>query len=334
MNILNNLLLSIINVINAVIPSYGVAIMVFTLLVKLCVMPLDLKSRRSMQRMAKLNPKMEALKKKYGADQEKYNQKVQELYQKEKINPLSGCLPMLISMPILFAMFAAMRVVANEQLVRQFLTFMSHPDMDIYTMTEPFLWIKNLWMPDTPFHTVLPDLASLQIIDLDIWNRISAQLAGEGVIPAALNLANRDALTAYISDVVTPFLRSPEYAVYLKPIPGLESINLIVFSLTFFEHFNGLYILPILAIVTQIISQKMTTAQQAVSPQGQQQSSQNMMLWMFSFMSLWFCSTSSGAFSIYWVFSNIYMMVQQIAFAKYFEWQDRKAATAQEVGIR
>ena len=89
MNILNDILLAIINLINQVIPSYGVAIIVFTLLIKLCVLPLDLKSRRSMQRMSALNPKLEALKQKYGNDQERYNQKVQELYQKEKISPLS-----------------------------------------------------------------------------------------------------------------------------------------------------------------------------------------------------------------------------------------------------
>ena len=139
MNILNDILLAIINLINQVIPSYGVAIIVFTLLIKLCVLPLDLKSRRSMQRMSALNPKLEALKQKYGNDQERYNQKVQELYQKEKISPLSGCLPLLISMPILFAMFYAMRVVANEQLVEQFLTFMANPSMDPTTMNERFL---------------------------------------------------------------------------------------------------------------------------------------------------------------------------------------------------
>jgi YidC/Oxa1 family membrane protein insertase len=331
MNILNSVLLAIINAINAVIPNYGLAIIVFTLLIKLCVLPLDLKSRRSMQRMAKINPMMEAIKQKYGADQEKYNQKIQELYKKEKISPLSGCLPMLISMPILFAMFYAMRVVANEQLVRQFLTFMADPTMDPLSMNESFLWIKNLWMPDTPFHTYMPDLASLQMIEADIWNRVSAQLVNEGVLTQALSLT-KDTLGAYINETVVPFLNSPEYAVYLKPVPGLSNINMIFFSFSIYQNFNGLYILPILAIVTQILSQKMTTAQQGT--QASQTQNQNMMLWIFSFMSLWFCTTSSGAFSIYWVFSNIYMMVQQIVFAKYFAWQDRKSATAQEVGIR
>lgn len=329
MNILNDLLLSILNLINQVIPNYGVAIIVFCLLIKLCVLPLDLKSRRSMQRMAKINPKLEALKQKYGNDQERYNQKVQELYQKEKISPLSGCLPLLISMPILFAMFYALRYMANEKLVEQFLTFMANPTMDPTTMNESFLWIRNLWMPDTPFHTTLPDLSSLQVISYDVWNNVSARLAAEGVIPEALSLT-KDTLSAYMTSTVEPFLNSPEYAVYLKPVAGLENIYLLITSITIYKNFNGYYILPILAIVTQILSQKLTSGQQASS----QQSSQNTMLWVFAFMSLWFCTTSSAAFSIYWVFTNIYSMVQQFVFAKYFAWQDRKSATAQEVGIR
>ena len=329
MNILNNLLLSILNLINQIIPSYGVAVIVFCLLIKLCVLPLDLKSRRSMQRMTKINPQLEALKQKYGNDQERYNQKVQELYQKEKISPLSGCLPLLISMPILFAMFYALRSMSNEQLVTQFLTFMANPSMDPTTMNESFLWIKNLWMPDTPFHTTLPDLSSLQVIGYEVWNNVSARLAADGVIPEALNLT-KETLRTFMSDTVEPFLSSPEYAVYLKPVAGLSNINMLLFRLTIYQNFNGLYILPILAVVTQILSQKITAGQQGQT----QQSSQNTMLWIFAFMSLWFCTTSSAAFSIYWVFTNIYAMIQQFVFAKYFAWQDRKSATAQEVGIR
>lgn len=333
MNFLDSTLLGIINGIYSVIPNYAVAIMIFTLLIKLLVTPLDLKSRQSMQRMAKLNPKLEVLKKKYGDDQEKLNKKTQELYAREKINPLAGCLPLLISMPILFAMFGATRTIGNEQIVKQFLLFQANPAMDITTITEPFLWIKNLWMPDTPFHTILPDLSSLQMIDFSVWNRVSAQLAEGGLIPAALNLADKAAMTTYIADVVSPFMASAEYAPYLTAIPGLENISLLFFSITVYKDFNGMYILPILAVVSQLLMQKLTAKQQGAAA-TQQGGNQNMMMYMFSFMSLWFCTTSTSAFSIYWVFSNIFGMVQQFAFAKYFAWQDRKAATAQEVGIK
>lgn len=331
---INNLLLSIINLIYKVIPDYGFAIIAFTLLIKLCISPLDLKSRRSMKRMADLNPKMEALKKKYGNDQEKYNQKMQELYAKEKINPLSGCLPMLLSFPILIAMFSAMRTVANEELVRQFLTFQADPSIDVSLLAQPFLWIKNLWMPDTPFATVLPDLNSLQIIGYETWNSASQQLVAQGILFAPLNLANQNALTEYINNVVAPFIASAEYAPHVAAIsPAFANINFIFFSLTIFKDFNGLYILPALAVVSQIFMTRIST-QQTAQTQAQGQANMKMMNWMFAAMSLLFCTTSSAAFSLYWVTSNVFAIIQQIAFAKYFEWQDRKAAIAEEVGIK
>lgn len=334
MNVFNGLLLSIIQVIYKIIPDYGWSIIVFTLLVKLCLTPLDLKSRRSMKRMSDLNPKLEALKKKYGADQEKYNQKMQELYAKEKINPLSGCLPMLISMPILFAMFYAMRTIANEELVRQFLTFQANPAMDVSALAQPFLWIKNLWMPDTPFATVLPDMTSLQGVALETWNAVSQRLFTQGVIPEALNLANKEALDTFMKTVVAPFIASADYAPHVAALsPSLANLNFILFRLTVFKDFNGLFILPALAIVSQIGMTKIT-GQQNAQPAAQGQPNMNMMTWMFAIMSLIFCTTSSAAFALYWVFSNVFAMVQQIAFAKYFEWQDRKAAIAEEVGIK
>ena len=90
---------------------------------------------------------------------------------------------------------------------------------------------------------------------------------------------------------------------------------------------------PALAIVSQITMTKIT-GQQNAQPAAQGSPNMNMMTWMFAAMSLIFCTTSSAAFALYWVFSNVFAMMQQIAFAKYFEWQDRKAAIAEEVGIK
>src|SRR5699024_5651754 len=112
--------------------------------------------------------------------------------------------------------------------------------------------------------------------------------------------------------------------------PAFANINFIFFSLTIFKDFNGLYILPALAVVSQIFMTRIST-QQTAQTQAQGQANMKMMNWMFAAMSLLFCTTSSAAFSLYWVTSNVFAIIQQIAFAKYFEWQDRKAAIAEEV---
>ena len=332
MSFLNSLLLTLIKAMHGFINNYALTIILFTIVIKLVVMPLNLKSRRSTMRMSSVQPKMAELQEKYKDDQEKLNQKMQELYRKEGISPMGGCLPMIISMVILFAMFYALRTFANEQLVTQFLTFYHHPDMDPSTLTDSFFWIRNLWMPDSPFATYLPDVNSLQMVDFDVWNRISSGLASSGVIPEALSFANRNEMLAFIEDVVKPFVASDVYAPYVAAVPGLENLNILgLIRFTIYQEGNGWFVLPVLFVLTQILMQKLTMKNQPMPTE--QAGSQKMMIWVMTFMSIYFCAIYNSAFALYWVVSNIYAIVEQIAFNKYFEQQDRKSARAQEVGI-
>ena len=332
MSFLNSLLLTLIKALRSIINNYALTIIVFTILIKLMVMPLNLKSRRSTMSMSSLAPKQKALQEKYKDDQEKLNQKLQELYRKEGVNPMGSCLPMLISMVILFAMFYALRTFANEQLVSQFLTFYHNPEIDPHTLVEPFLWIKNLWMPDSPFATYMPDVQSLRMVDFKVWNDVSAKLVAAGTIPEALNFANANDLANYITQVVTPFVSSAAYAPYIAPVVGLGNLNILgIIRFSIYQEGNGWFLLPILSVVSQIFMQKLTMKNTQMDPS--QESSQKMMIYVMTFMSLYFCASYNSAFALYWVVSNIYAIIEQIGFNKYFEQQDRKASKAEEVGI-
>lgn len=332
MSFLNSLLLTLIKALHSIINNYALTIIVFTILIKLVVMPLNLKSRRSTMRMTTIQPKAAALQEKYKDDQEKLNQKLQELYRKEGVNPMGSCLPMLISMVILFAMFYALRTFANEQLVSQFLTFYHNPEIDPHTLVEPFLWIKNLWMPDSPFATYMPDVQSLRMVDFKVWNDVSAKLVAAGTIPEALNFANANDLANYITQVVTPFVSSAAYAPYIAPVVGLGNLNILgIIRFSIYQEGNGWFLLPILSVVSQIFMQKLTMKNTQMDPS--QESSQKMMIYVMTFMSLYFCASYNSAFALYWVVSNIYAIIEQIGFNKYFEQQDRKASKAEEVGI-
>ena len=332
MSFLNSLLLTLIKALHSFINNYALTIIVFTILIKLVVMPLNLKSRRSTMRMSSLAPKQKALQEKYKDDQEKLNQKLQELYRKEGVNPMGSCLPMLISMVILFAMFYALRTFANEQLVSQFLTFYHNPEIDPHTLVEPFLWIKNLWMPDSPFATYMPDVQSLRLVDFNVWNDVSAKLAAAGTIPEALNFAAASDLTTYITEVVTPFVNSATYAPYIAPVAGLGNLSILgIIRFSIYQEGNGWFLLPLLSVVSQIFMQKLSMKNTQMDPS--QESSQKMMIYVMTFMSLYFCASYNSAFALYWVVSNIYAIVEQICFTKYFEQQDRKASKAEEVGI-
>jgi YidC/Oxa1 family membrane protein insertase len=88
-----------------IIPNYGIAIILLTLLTKLVFLPLTFKSSESMAKTAALNPKLAEIRTRLKGKPEKMNQEIAELYKREKINPLSGCLPLLLQIPVFFALY-------------------------------------------------------------------------------------------------------------------------------------------------------------------------------------------------------------------------------------
>jgi len=91
------------------LPSYALAIFFFTIIIKILLQPAMTKQQRSMRQMGKLQPQLQELQKKYGNDKQKLQQETMKLYQKMGISPFAGCLPLLIQMPILIALFQALR---------------------------------------------------------------------------------------------------------------------------------------------------------------------------------------------------------------------------------
>ena len=311
---MNELLKSILDGIYSIVNNYGLSIIFFTLLIKLCLLPLDYKSRKGMRKMSALAPKQAELQKKYGHDQDKLNRKMQELYKKEGASPMAGCWPMLLSMPILFAMYGAMRYMANEQLVQQTFDLILTGEATF----EPFLWVKNLWMPDSPFAGVWPNLQSLQMVDEKQWLTIFNTLNADQVsaLAAKLNVAELtaasfhkgEALTNTINAIV-PLLPVAQESAYLR-------LNLLVTELVVVDNFNGLFILPILSAVSQFVMTKLTeqkNPQPAPAANGQQQpNSGAFMKWFFPLFSLWICASSNAAFALYWVVTNIFSMVTNL----------------------
>ncbi len=332
---MNEFLKSILDGIYALIGSYGWSIVAFTVLIRLCLMPLDYKSRKGMRKLSALGPKQAELQKKYGHDQEKLNRKLQELYKKEGASPLSGCWPLLLSLPIMIAMFAAMRYMANEQLVRQAFEILTTGE----TTLEPFLWVKNLWMPDSPFSASWPSIDSLKLIEqnqwLTIFNRLSADevsaLAAAINIPdlSAASFLEGDALTATITAVGDALAAMPEYIEQTSTVSYL-SINLLVTTLTVVNSYNGFFILPLLSAASQFVMTQLQSSmnpQPAVQANGQQQpNSGAFMKWFFPLFSLWICAGYNAAFAVYWVTSNLIHLVQNQIINWHLDRSERLAA--------
>ncbi len=117
--------------------AWGLAIIVLTIIVRAAIWPLHAKSTRTMKRMSKLQPEMQKLKEKYPDDPNKMNTEMMGLYRKYGINPLGGCLPMLIQIPIFFGFFTMLQYAVEFR-------------------GQSFLWIKDLSQPDTLYTIHLP----------------------------------------------------------------------------------------------------------------------------------------------------------------------------------
>ncbi len=116
------------------IPNYGIILILFSILVKLIVYPLTKRSYQSTQAMQSIQPEINALREKYKSNPTKLNQATMELYKKKGVNPLGTCFPMLLQMPLLFALFTVFRST-------------------IELRGEPFVfWIKDLSAPDVLFY--------------------------------------------------------------------------------------------------------------------------------------------------------------------------------------
>ena len=93
-----------------VLGNFGLAILGLTVLVKLLFFPLANKSYRSMAKMRELTPKMQEMRELYGDDRQRLNQEMMELYKREKVNPASGCLPIVVQIPVFFALYKVLFV--------------------------------------------------------------------------------------------------------------------------------------------------------------------------------------------------------------------------------
>jgi YidC/Oxa1 family membrane protein insertase len=112
--------------------NYGVAIVLLSLVISLIMLPLTRKSLHSMKEMQKIQPETELIRKQYSDNPQKMNKEIMELYKKHKINPIGGCLPMLLQIPIFFSLY--------QVLLRS-----------VELKGAPFLWIKDLAEPDAAF---------------------------------------------------------------------------------------------------------------------------------------------------------------------------------------
>ena len=324
---MNDFLFNILAWIRSWVGSWGWAMVVFTIMVRLVLTPLDIKSRMSMRKTTKLQPQMQALQKKYANDKEKLNQKTAELYKKEHVSPLSSCLPLLLTWPILIAVFGAMRLAANKELLIQVGQILNN---DLPAL-ERWLWIKNLWMPDSIFAAAMPDLKTLQQIPSDLWvkwfntldpNNLPVLIKDLGLTAESFSQAN---LSATITQIMEAMKLNTAYIEAVAVKPGW-TFNLLITQLSLVNSYNGLMILPILSAVSQLAMTKIMGGNQQTNPDQPGAGAGKFMQYFFPIFSLIICFSYSAAFALYWVAGNLVSMGQTYAINKYLDKKEKAAA--------
>ena len=158
------------------IGNYGVSLIILTAIVKFALFPLYIKQMKSTANMQELQPKMQEIQTKYANDQQKMNEAMQELYSKENFNPLGGCLPMLIQLPIIMGLFA---------LLRNPMQYLKSEDM-YFAVHESFLWIKDLAQPDL---WILPIVAAAATyFSFSMTQQLTQATAGDNAQMKSMNM--------------------------------------------------------------------------------------------------------------------------------------------------
>ena len=271
--------------------SYGVALILFTLVIKLIMLPFQMKSKKSMMRMSRVSGQMQELQKRYAKNQAKLQEEMQKLYEEEGVNPMSGCLWSLIPFPILIALYS----IIHQPITHFMMLSKDVLQTVVQSAADAGVNLTNIVMMDKATGTPalkdgLYQLASYGQINLVKAVQEMGLSTPEGWFDMNYNFLGLD-LTA------TPW----EY----------------VKSFTFTWAVIGVILIPILAGLSQFVFSKLTmkTQPQADAAGG---ASMKSMMYMMPLMSVYIAFIMPAALGVYWIAQSVFSLIQEAILNKTF----------------
>jgi len=273
--------------------SYGVAIILFTLVIKLILLPFQMKSKKSMMRMSRMSGKMQELQKKYANNQMKLQEEMQKLYAEEGVSPFGGCLWSFLPLPILIALYSIIRqpithfMMLSKDVVETLITKVTAMGIDMSTIVQVSKKTGEVVMKDG--YTQLQPYGQISL----------AKIAGEH--PELLN-----GIEGWV-DIDYHFI----------------GLDLTAMPTSVFKDFSfgwaaiGLVLIPLLAGASQWILTKMTMKQQGGSDNPAMGSTKGMM-YMMPFMSVYFAFIMPAALGVYWIAQSVFSLIQEYLMGKFF----------------
>ncbi len=284
----------IIDLIYRLVQNYGLSIIIFTIIVKLLLIPLNLKSQKAMRKQQKIQPILTELQKKYANDQQKLQQEMMKLYKDNDVSMAGGCLPMLIQFPILIGLY---RVIQAP------IKYLLHVDIADAGVVDKINNIVTLM--GEKFPNELGSYATMGAEKLFKNAQILLATWSEKVLDAAdAWVINFDFLGLNLSKVP-----SAGFGPLMKG--DFTQISTI-----------ALLIIPVLAVFTTWLSMRQSqqmSGQSKQDPNSQTAQMSNTMSLMMPIMTGFFTISLPSGMGIYWIVSNVIQMVQQVVLNNYLE---------------
>ena len=297
--------------------SYGLALILFAIVIKLVLFPVTLKSKKSMIQTTMLSGKMQQLQKQYGKDKERYNLEVQKLYEREKVNPMGGCLWSLIPMIVLIALYG---------IIREPMTYFMGLTMEqIQLLAGQLDWenaaVSNGWMTAAAMDKLREQLAEGKISDL-FQNGSYNQMYLVSMITQNNLSSLQDALNAKFAGAGNGlFVMNFQFL-------GMDLSKIPTWKFWAEGGSIGLFILPVVSVAVSFLSMKVSMATNQMNNQTkntQMDQTNKMMLWMMPLMSLWIGFTVPAGLSVYWITQYFVTMAQEVICGKMLK-KDYEAA--------
>lgn len=293
--------------------NYGLAIIIFSVLLRIILIPITIKQQKAMKKNAEMQEKMKEIQSKYKNNPEKLNQETIELYKKEKMSPFSGCFSAILQLVIILSVF---------WLVSQPLTYMKRVNKEVIEQYKTTLTEENNGQKLT-----YPEIGIISKIEQE-YNNVNNQLSEEQV-------ENREELENKKSDLEKLRINMEFLGLDLSKVPTQNLGDWKV------------YIIPILYVITSFISIKITTNEQKkqmnknskkeVIQENEEdknkndnemlesmQQMNNSMQYMMPIMSISIAAIAPLGLALYWLVSNILIIIERFIINKYTEKKEEK----------
>ena len=281
--------------------NYGVSIVLFALVVNLILSPFMAKSKMSMMRTSRLQPRIAELQKRHEGNQQKLNAEMQKLYREEGINPMSGCLWSLIPFPILIALYSV---------IRQPITRMMFAGEEVVTSLKDFFTASGLY--NAPANDAYYEITLTRLAHLN-WDTVQEALAGklDGLMNIDFHFLGLD------------LGMKPEWNFFAKT--DWSDVTVWLPAL-------GLFLIPFISAFLSWLSMKISTLTNPQTQDAQAQATTKSMNLVMPLTSIWICFVMPAAMGIYWIANSVFGMARDyiltVVYKKKLDAEDavRKAA--------